>query len=59
MFGQQGLKLGRKSGSESGEGWLGFIQGQEKKKQRQTKAKARACHRQTDERDTPSWETGE
>lgn len=32
MFGQQGLKLGRKS--ESGEGWLGFIQGQFKKKKK-------------------------
>lgn len=34
MFGQQGLKLGRISGSESGEGWLGFIQGQLKKKKK-------------------------
>lgn len=39
MFGQQGLKLGRKSGSESGEGWLGFIQGQFLKKEKKERKK--------------------
>lgn len=34
MFGQQGLKLGRKSGSESEEKWLEFIQGQFGKKKK-------------------------